>query len=205
MDIALFDFDGTISDRPMFVAFLEHVVGRRRGLVCQVVLAPLIAGYKLGLVSADGIRAAAVRAALSGVRVAHVEEHAESFAASVLTSVIRPIALQRIRWHQSLGDKVVVVTGSLEVALRPWCAGHQVELLGSILAQADGQFTGKYRGPQCLREHKVSRIRERYDLSQYGAVHVYGDTPEDFAMLGLATHGYYKWQAYRPDASRTSR
>lgn len=205
MDLALFDFDGTISDREMFVAFLEHAVKPRRLALCKLALAPLVVGYQWGWISADRIRAVAVRAGLSGEVVADVEERAKSFGTSVLPHTVRPIALQRIRWHQSRGDKIVVVTGALEVALQPWCTTHQVELLGSVLAQRGGKFTGKYLLPQCLREHKVSRVTERYDLSQYEAIHVYGDTPDDFAMLEIANHGYYKWQEYQPDPSKLSK
>lgn len=203
MNIAFFDFDGTISDREMFVAFLEHAVERRRLVLCKVVLAPLVVGYKSGLISSNRIRAIAVRAGLSGAAVTAVEEHANSFGTSVLPGVIRPIALERIRWHQSRGDKVVVVTAALEVALKPWCVSHQLELLGSVLAQRDGKFTGCYSGPQCAREHKASRIKERYDLAQYDAVYVYGDTADDFAMLDLASHGYYRWQEYKSVANRS--
>jgi len=196
MDIALFDFDGTITDREMFVAFLEHAVPRKRIAICKLALAPLIIGYKLGFVPANTIRAAAVRAGLSGMSRAAVDDHAVTFATEVLPPVIRPIALERIRWHQARGDRVVVVTGALEVALRPWCDQQGVELVGSVLEQRDGILTGRYGRAQCVREHKVSRVAERYRLSDYDAVHVYGDTPDDFALLSLAHHGHYRWQPY---------
>lgn len=205
MDIALFDFDGTITDREMFVAFLEHAVPRRRLAIGKLALAPLVVGYKLGVVPANTIRAAAVRVSLSGISCAAVDNYAETFASDVLPPVIRPVALERIRWHQARGDLVVVVTGALEVALRPWCDQHGVELLGSVLEQRSGFLTGRYSGAQCLREHKVSRVAERYELSQYGAVHVYGDTPDDFALLSLAHHGHYRWQPYKAGANNSSK
>jgi phosphatidylglycerophosphatase C len=196
MDIALFDFDGTITDREMFVAFLEHAVPRRRLALGRAVLAPWIIGYKLGLVPAHVIRAGAVRVALAGMSVSHLEQQAASFGTSILPPVVRPIALERIRWHQARGDKVVVVTGALELALAPWCDAVGVELVGSVLEQRRGRLTGRYARPQCVREHKVSRVRAQYDLETYGEVYVYGDTPDDFALLSLAEHGYYKWKPY---------
>lgn len=200
MDIAFFDFDGTITDREMFVAFLEHAVPPRRLTLGKVALAPLIIGYKMGIVPANTIRAAAVRVSLAGTPVTSAEQHAESFGASVLPDVIRPVAAERIQWHQARGDTVVVVTGALEVALRPWCAATGVELVGSVLEQQQGRFTGRYSRPQCLRQHKVSRVKERYDLGSYGTVHAYGDSSGDFALLEIADHAYYKWQPYKPCA-----
>jgi HAD superfamily hydrolase (TIGR01490 family) len=205
MDIALFDFDGTITDREMFVAFLEHAVPRLRLIVGKAALAPLIIGYKLDLLPANTIRAAAVWASLTGTTVVSAERHAATFGTSVLPGVIRTVALERIRWHQARGDTVVVVTGALEVALQPWCKAMGVELVGSVLEERQGRFTGRYSRPQCLREHKVSRVRERYELRSYGAVHVYGDTPDDFALLSVADHGHYRWQTHKPGANNTSK
>lgn len=201
MDIALFDFDGTITDREMFVAFLEHAVPRARLTIGKLALAPLIVGYKFGAVPANAIRAAAVRVGLSGMSIVQVEERAASFGAAVLPGVIRPVALECIKWHQARGDMVVVVTGALELALKPWCEALGIDLVGSVLEQRAGRLTGRYARPQCLREHKVLRVRERYDLSRYGAVHVYGDTPDDFALLSLADHGHYRWKPYKACAS----
>ena len=203
MDIALFDFDGTITDREMFVAFLEHAVSRKRLVFAKAALAPLIIGYKLGIVSANTIRAAAVRVGLVGAPISHVEQQAASFGASILPPVIRPIAIERIRWHQARGDKVVVVTGALELALKPWCDAIGIELVGSVLECRQGRLTGRYSLPQCLRQHKVSRVRSQYDLGVYDSVHVYGDTPDDLAMLSLADHGHYKWEPYGSGANNS--
>ena len=203
MDIALFDFDGTITDREMFVAFLGHAAEPRRIALGKTLLAPLAIGYKLGLVPGNLIRAAAVRVCLAGAAVETVEQRARTFGSLVLPPVIRAVALERIHWHQARGDAVVVVTGALEMALQPWCDAIGVELVGSVLGQENGRLTGRYSRPQCMREHKVSRVRERYDLSSYEAVHVYGDTPDDVAMLSLAHHAHYKWQAYRPGVNHS--
>ncbi|GGA81912.1 hydrolase [Arenimonas soli] len=198
MDLALFDFDGTITDREMFVPFLAHAVERRRFALGKLVLGPLALGYKAGFVSGDTIRAAAVRVGLTGVAVGHVQEAGESFASDVLPGVIRPVALERIRWHQERGDEVAVVTGALELAVGPWGRAHGLHVIGSVLAEIDGYFTGRYAGAQCLREEKVRRVCQRYELASYGAVHVYGDTPDDFALLGLADHGTYRWREFLP-------
>lgn len=196
MDIAFFDFDGTITDREMFVAFLEHAVPKWRLALGKTVLAPLIIGYKFGLVPADTIRAAAVRVGVAGMPVDQVRRAATTFANDVLPRVVRPVALERIRWHQARGDKVVVVTGALELALKPWCDAHGLELVGSVLEAHHGRLTGRYARPQCLREHKVARATERYDLRHYAAVHAYGDTPDDFALLSIAHHAHYRWHPF---------
>jgi hypothetical protein len=46
---ALFDFDGTISTREMFPDFMRFAVAPRRLALGRLALAPLIAGYRIGL------------------------------------------------------------------------------------------------------------------------------------------------------------
>ena len=194
MDLALFDFDGTITDREMYIPYLEQAVPRRRLALGKVLLAPLAIGYKLGWIPANWVRAAAVRFGLTGLSRAHLRASGVAFAEQVLPATIRPEALQRLRWHQARGDTVVVVSGALEIALAHWCAQHGVELIASRLEIHDDIATGRYAGAQCVREEKVRRVRERFDLSRFETIHAYGDTPEDEAMLALAHRRWYRGQ-----------
>jgi HAD superfamily hydrolase (TIGR01490 family) len=194
MDLALFDFDGTITDREMFAAYLVQAATPRRLAVGRWLLAPLVIGYKLGCLSPGLVRAAAIRFSLTGASLVHLQASGVAFAERVLPPTLRPQALERLRWHQAQGDTVVIVSGALEVALSHWCAQHGVELIASRLEIRDGVATGRYAGAQCVREEKVRRIRERFDLARFGTIHAYGDTPEDEAMLALAHRRWYRWQ-----------
>ncbi|GAB3100539.1 HAD-IB family phosphatase [Lysobacter terrae] len=192
MELALFDFDGTITDREMYVPYLEQAVPPLRLAIGKVLLAPLGIGYKLGWVPANLVRAAVIRFGLSGLSLARLQASGVAFAEQVLPATIRPEALERLRWHQARGDTVVVVSGALEVALAHWCAQHRVELLASCLEIRGGIATGRYAGAQCVGEEKVRRVRERFNLSHFATIHAYGDTPEDEAMLALAHRRWYR-------------
>ena len=63
MDLALFDFDGTITTHETMPAFVRATVSRPRLVVGSVLLWPLIIGYPRGLVSGSRVRAAIVRIA----------------------------------------------------------------------------------------------------------------------------------------------
>jgi HAD superfamily hydrolase (TIGR01490 family) len=194
LDLALFDFDGTITDREMFAAYLVQAATPRRLALGKVLLAPLVIGYKLGWLSPNRVRAAAIRFSLSGLPLARLQASGVAFAEQVLPTTIRPEALERLRWHQARGDIVVVVSGALEVALAPWCAQHGVELIASRLEIRDGTATGRYLGAQCAGAEKARRVRERYDLAGFDTIHAYGDTPEDEALLALAHRRWYRGQ-----------
>lgn len=57
MNLALFDFDGTITDRETMPDFMHMAVRPGRLLLGKIVLLPLIVGYKASLVSGSVVRA----------------------------------------------------------------------------------------------------------------------------------------------------
>jgi phosphatidylglycerophosphatase C len=194
VDLALFDFDGTLTTRETFPDFMRHAVFRPRLLAGGVLLAPVIFGYRRGWVAGNPTRASIVQVGLRGVDATRLRAQGEAFAREVLPGVLRSEAMERLQWHRDRGDRVVVVSGGLDVYLAPWCAAQGIELACSVLAERGGRITG-YAGAQCVGDEKVRRIRALCDPQAYAAVHAYGDTHEDHAMLAMAHHRTYRGQA----------
>ncbi|SFR95233.1 HAD-superfamily subfamily IB hydrolase, TIGR01490 [Dyella sp. OK004] len=194
MNLALFDFDGTITTHEMFAPFVRFAVPPGRRMLGNVVFAPIYAGYKLGMVSGSAIRSSVVRFGFSGVAADTMHEAGKRFSNDILPNVVRPHALERMRWHQAQDDTVAVVSGSLDVYLTHWCSQHNVDLICSRLETRDGRLTGRYVGEQCVGEEKAQRVRDRYDLGGFGQLYAYGDTHEDMAMLALAHRKYFRWE-----------
>lgn len=194
MNLALFDFDGTITTHATMPDFMRRAVSPLRLALGVPVFAPMLAGYKMGLVTGTTIRNAVTAFGFRGVPIAHVRAAGERFAAEYLPNVLRPEAMQRVAWHQAQGDKVVLVSGGLDVYLAPWCRQHGLELICSTLETRGEHLTGRYQGAQCVGEEKARRVRERYDLAAYSRCYAYGDTPEDAAMLALAQRRWFKGQ-----------
>jgi phosphatidylglycerophosphatase C len=193
-NLALFDFDGTITSRDTFTPFVFHAVAPARLATGKLVLSPLIAAYKLGFLSASRMRRSIVHFGFRGRRETEVRQAGLEYARNQLASVLRATALERIRWHQAQGDLVVVVSASLDVYLAEWCRQLGVDLICSELEAADGVLTGRYRSGDCTGPEKARRVRERYDLRRFDVVYAYGDTPEDDAMLRLANKRVYRWR-----------
>ncbi|HUA80683.1 MAG TPA: HAD family hydrolase [Dyella sp.] len=194
MNLALFDFDGTITQREMFADFMSAAVSTRRMVAGSVLFGPMLAGYKLGLVSGNVIRASVVHFGFRGMRADKVRAAGRRFAVDVLPTALRPDAVERIRWHQRQGDRVVVVSGALDVYLAHWCDQHGLDLICSGLETRGGVLTGRFRGAQCVGAEKSRRIRQALDLNEFPVVYAYGDTHEDLEMLQLAHRRYYRWQ-----------
>ena len=190
-DLALFDFDGTLTTRETFPAFMRYAVARPRLLAGGVLLAPVVFGFRRGWVAGNPTRASIVQVGLRGVDAERLRAQGAAFARDVLPGVLRPEARAQLAWHRERGDRVVVVSGGLDVYLAPWCADQGVELLCSVLAERGGRITG-YAGLQCVGEEKVRRVRTLCDPQAYAAIHAYGDTHEDHAMLAMAHHRTYR-------------
>ena len=194
MDLALFDFDGTITTTDTWTPFMQLAVRPARIMVGRVVLAPIVIGYRLGVVSASTGRLIAARVGFGGEDAAKMRRLGVEYAAGVLPGKVRPSALERIAWHQGRGDQVVIVSASLDLYLAPWAARRGLDCICATLEERGGRLTGRYLGGDCSGREKARRIRRRYDLGRYDTVYAYGDSGEDREMLELAQRKYYRWK-----------
>lgn len=194
MDLALFDFDGTITDRETMPDFMRMAVRPHRLVSGWLLLLPFVLGYKAGIVSGTAVRSAICFWGFRGIPVQELEAHGRRFADGFLPATLRPEAMARIAWHKARGDVVVVVSGGLDAYLEPWCRGHGLHLLCSSLEQRGGMCTGRYKGRQCVRREKARLVAERFPPAAYSRVFAYGDTAEDRELLAMAHEPYFRWR-----------
>ena len=122
-----------------------------------------------------------------------LDKIAEEFAETVLPKIIRPIALEKISYHKTQGDKVVVVTASLDSWIKAWCEPLKIDFICSEPEVHEGMITGKLATPDCIGIEKVNRIQAQYNLNDYEKIFAYGDSYRDNEMLDMADVAYYKW------------
>ncbi len=195
MNLALFDFDGTITRSDSWMPFLKFAVPPLKLVVGQGLLLPVLVGYKLGAVPPTRARAAASMVAFRGERAATIRERGAEYASEALPGSLRSEALERVAWHRERGDHIVVVSASLDVYLAPWCRTHGVDLICTELEERAGRLTGRLVGGDCTGAEKARRVKERYELARYESVYAYGDTIEDREMLECAHVKYYRGRA----------
>ena len=189
--IAAFDFDGTLTVRDSFTAFLRQRRGAAAYAAGWLKLAPALGRY---LVDRDrgALKAAAVRVYLAGLPRADLEREARRFADRV-SFFFRPDALAAWERHGEAGDRRVIVTASPEETVRPFAdALGADDLLGTRLAfDDDDRVAGGFVGANCRGEEKVRRLRERFG-PQVRLAAAYGDTGGDLAMLEIADRPGYR-------------
>lgn len=196
--LVAFDFDGTLTVRDSFTAFLRRRAGAggwARGLAR---MAPDLATYVADR-DRGRLKAASVRVFLRGVTQTRLIADAERFAAGVWPDFIRPDALACWNDWGRRGAHRVIVTASPETTVAPFARRLGAEaLLGTPLVfDADDRVTGAFAGPNCRGEEKVRRLRAAYgDGVRLAAA--YGDTSGDAEMLAIAAEAGFRRFTGRP-------
>ena len=161
--VAAFDVDGTVTDRDCVVPFMRMVTGVRR-VVPRLAARPDRLFPAIVRRDRDRIKALAAMAAFRGHREDDLADHAARFARTVHDGWLRHDTIAALRAHLAAGDRVVLVSASFEVYLRPLGELLGVdEVLGTRLELADGVATGALDGPNCRGPEKVRRLHEWID------------------------------------------
>ena len=192
MDITLFDFDGTITHTDAFTNFIFFTASKNRIRLSRVILFPIVVRYKLGWLSGDKARKKVYKFVFKGKNEEQIRQKGEAFADLIIPNLIRDNAFEQIAWHKGRGARVVVVSASLDVYLKPWCQKHGLDLICTEVASIDGVLTGSYVSGDCSGITKKSRVKEKYDLNDFKVIYAYGDTLEDKELLSLADKRFYQ-------------
>ncbi|MBO9711020.1 MAG: HAD-IB family hydrolase [Caulobacter sp.] len=190
--LVAFDFDGTLTVRDSFTAFLKWRVKPMRHFVGMVRLFPAAVAYVFDR-NRGKIKAAAVREFLKGVPQEQLEREARAFAQSEAPRLFRPDALAVWRRWRSKGARLVIVTASPDIVVAPFARGLGADMLiGSRLAFDDrGRVAGWLDGPNCRGPEKVERLRATFGEDVRLAA-AYGDTSGDHEMLQIAHEKGYR-------------
>jgi HAD superfamily hydrolase (TIGR01490 family) len=192
MNLALFDFDGTITTQDTYSKFIMASTPKLRLILGYILLFPVILLYKCKLLPASKIRPVITWVSFKNRKINDISSVVTDFVNSYLPTVMRNNMLEKIKWHQKNGDEVYVVSASLSPYLNLWCSGQGVKVLCSELEIINGKFSGKYVNGDCSGLRKVSAIHSELNLSIFNKVFAYGDTNEDLAMLSLADIKHFK-------------
>lgn len=204
--VAAFDVDGTITDRDCVVPFMRRVSGTRR-IAGRLVTRPDRMVPVLARRDRDQLKALAAAAAFRGRRMDDLAAIGATFAQNVHEHWLRPETVALLEEHRDAGDRVVLVSASFEIYLRPLGRLLGVDdVLATRLLARDGVATGALDGPNCRGPEKVRRLHRWLDRS-IGAgstgeieagtgrararVVAYGDSAGDREMLADADEAHW--------------
>jgi HAD superfamily hydrolase (TIGR01490 family) len=190
--IVFSDFDGTITIKDSFYVFLKYYLSPFSFWMGAILLSPILVLQKLGLMRNDKAKQIVLTYFFKGESEKIFREKACHFALTEIDKILIDKGIDCLRVLRSQGNKVVIVSASLEYYLADWCKRNGFELLATKLEVNNGLLTGEIFGYNCYGAEKVIRIRDAYNLEDYGQIIGYGDTKGDLPMLEICDKQYFK-------------
>jgi len=132
--IAVFDFDGTISDRDSFLAFIRYTHGSWRLYWGFLLHFPYLVMYLFGRYPNDQFKEKIFSYFYAGKKEQDLAQKGKQFCHQKLPSMIYAGAWQQIQWHQQQGHRIIILTASSSIWLEAWCDTHQFELFAPSFA-----------------------------------------------------------------------
>lgn len=193
-----FDFDGTLTVRDSFTAFLRWRAGRRGYAVALAMLAPNVVGYLFHR-DRGRIKAHAVRRFLFGASRDELAADARAFAEAEARRLFRPDALAAWEDWKRKGATVVIVTASPTLLVAPFADQLGADLLLGTELEFDrrGRLAGAMMGENNRGMEKVRRLRQAFGPNLHLAA-AYGDSSGDTEMLHIADIKGYRVFKERP-------
>ena len=190
--IVAFDFDGTLTVRDSYTAFLKWRTPTARWWLGGARLVPAALAFLIHR-DRERIKAAATKVFLAGVPRDRLEADARRFAELYSRKLLRPDAVIAWKRWRKKRVKLVIVTASPDLVVAPFARGLAADgILGTPLAfDAQDRVTGAFASPNCRGGEKVARLKAAYgDDVQVRAA--YGDTSGDAEMLAIAAEPYFR-------------
>lgn len=190
--IVAFDFDGTLTVRDSFTAFLKWREGSARYHAEMASLAPAALKYLFDR-DPGKLKAAAVKRFLAGLPREVLNAEAMEFAASAAPMLFRPDALRAWRRYRQDGARLLIVTASPENLVAPFARGLGADMLiaTQLIFDQDDRVQGGLLGDNCRGPVKVKRIKEALGEDTVLAA-AYGDTDGDWEMLEMAEQQFMR-------------
>ena len=191
-NLALFDFDGTITERDTLFDYIRYTYGTRRYFKWMTLLLPWLVALTLKLASAQRVKERLLVWAIGGISLERFSGDCNKFCSNRLPLWLRGEALERIKFHESRGDILAIVSASPENWILPWANTRSIKVISTRLVVVDGKLTGRIAGLNCNGPEKVVRVKQAFNLNDFDKVYAYGDSKGDKELLALASNAYYR-------------
>ena len=196
--IAVFDFDGTITNKDSFIEFLKFVKGKYVFYVGILILSPVIFLYKLGIIKNSYAKQVVFSYFFKNTSICEFDNFCERFALKV-PEFCREQAISQIQEYVKSDVEVVIISASIENWIIPWAKklGINKVLSTQIEVSENEKLTGAFGSKNCFGKEKVDRLLKEYpDIENNRGLYyiiAYGDSKGDLDLLFFADEGYLEF------------
>lgn len=191
--VAAFDFDGTLTERDSLLPLLFYKEGWRAWLKLAWLI-PVFVQFLYGKISRQQTKERILTSFFKGMSIEELKQLSVAYVNENLDQLLKPEAIQRLKWHQDQGHRCILVSASLEVYLIPWAKRHGFHdvIASQLELNASGQVTGRLLGLNCWGIEKKRRVLDLLGLKEQYELYVYGDSQGDQELLACADYPYYR-------------
>lgn len=190
--VAAFDFDGTITTRDSFVELIRFIQGDVKFVLGIIPEIPFFILYLFGFFSRQQIKERLLTRFFKGTPYDKFQSDCATFAESRLNNIVRPEALERIKWHLTQRHRLILISANLNIYLSPWAKSHGFEAaICSRVAFEQGFVTGKLEGTNCWGQEKATCLLNYLGPKETFILYAYGDSRGDRELLTLSDFAFY--------------
>jgi glycosyltransferase 2 family protein len=191
--LAVVDVDGTLLGGDCLWIAARRSRGPLGQLLAALACLPWLIGWQLRLVSTGRFK----QQVIAAFGICEAVNRAETagrpdWLLPALQAQLKPEALQRLRWHQQRGDRVLLCSASPRLLLQPLADSLGVELLCTELEREQGQWRPILVSPNCKGAEKVRRLTEHLGPLEGLSIEAYGDSKGDRELLQAAAIPHYR-------------
>jgi len=128
INLALFDFDGTLYPKDSFTGFIFYTLSKRHIVKNGLKILPWIQAYYLKLYPAHAMRPRLYQSMFKDIPLDFVDKLAQEYAQKLIKK-LDPELLHQLKLHQQRGDRVVLVSASIDLYLTYICKYLNIELI----------------------------------------------------------------------------
>ncbi len=184
--LGLFDFDGTLTTKDSLLEFIRFTKGSLLLYLVMGLFSPVILYYKFVKKDGEQAKQMVLSFLFKGQKESELKALGASFSRQVIPKIIRKETLGVLIDQKKHGYKIVVISASASIWLKPWTDSIDVELVCTEFEFLKGKFTGRFATPNCNGDEKVKRIKKHLNLIDYSPIYAYGNSTGDLPLLALA-------------------
>ena len=190
MNIAFFDFDGTITKSDSFLRFLWYSNNTFVFVVKTLLLIPVLVALYFGWIKNKNAKEWVFSFFYKNRKTSEMQTLAQQFSHEIIPKLLQPKAVDLLHKHRQNKDKIVVVSASIDTWLEVWCAEQGFDLICTRAEVKNGVLTGKFASKNCNGREKAIQIQKKFTLAGYDTIFAYGNSRGDYKMLALADEAF---------------
>jgi HAD phosphoserine phosphatase-like hydrolase, family IB len=193
MKVYAFDFDGTLTKKDTFLAFIEYAKGYGKTFWGFFLFSPILILMKLRLFPNWKAKQMVFSWFFKGMNINEFNQICHEFA-DRNQRIIRTEGWDTIRKALANGEQVIIITASIENWVKPFFKefGNQIKVEGTKIDVRINQITGQFLTQNCYGVEKTKRLKEVFPYRQAYELIAFGDSNGDRYLLNEADESHYK-------------